>query len=325
MKRNNELTVVNSDNGTHGSINPDNYDNLNFNEMTNYWKEVYSKQSNENKLPLSESVARYDQLMEKHEEWKRSRINLEFEVEKFIYNQISKHTKSSYKKHIQDFIKYCKEKGLNPLKISVDDVDDYMYSLREEYASRSIRFKIASLSSFYNHLHLHHYDVIKINPFQGHKLPVIQDKYKKDYPTKKDFIALCEEFTRIDRPDYVCIVKLLYKYGWRRGILEPMELHEDGSWESVSKGKIKKSKENLTKTEYKQIIKYGILDLKPEYISSKIKNTTIKLFKEGKISCSFSAHDLRRSRMLEEFKDCGPAVKQLLEKTSKFHKDPGTF
>lgn len=173
------------------------------------------------------------------------------------------------------------------------------------------------MKSFFGFLIIRHYEVISVNVFRNLKLPKIIDKHKKDKVTKKNVDTLVKYFKNINRPDYVCIVELLYKYGWRIGIFENVELNKD-SWTSVSKTDVKKGR--VTSKEMKQIFGSGALSLKIKTIYAKIWEVTHRSCRDGKISCLFFCHDLRTAIMWEDTKDV--EAEKFLKVSIKFHKNP---
>jgi integrase len=253
-------------------------------------------------------------------DYRVSKIKLENEITVFLSMQNSEDTKKSYLKSINDFQDYCNQNKLSFIKVSVSEVDSYINYLNSIYSSRSVRLRVASISSFFKFLFARHHETIKINPWYGRKLPKVQDKYKKDFVMKNDFEVFCNELKRLERFDILCCCELLFKYGWRIGIFENMELYEDCSWKSTGKGEIKKGR--ITKTELKQISNSNLFCLNFKTVSSKIKKITEKLYKQEKISCCFSAHDLRRTRILNDLKEVGGD--KYLKVSKKYHKSPST-
>jgi site-specific recombinase XerC len=315
----NELTVIDdTGNVISGTIPKDTDPNSSMNER---YKTI-SGYFVENPEKLEQQVLLNKLARIRGQDYEISLINFEVEIDNFISLQTSDQTKRVYKISIYKFREFCKEHDLHPLKVSVKNVDDYMFSLMKKgLSSRSVRLYIASLSSFYEFLHLRYFEVIKINPFLKRKLPKIKDKFQKDFVKKEDFKVLCSELKRIKRPDILCCIELLYKYGWRIGIFKNFVVNDDLTWESISKGEYKKGK--ITKSEYNKIINSGLLKIKSwKTISSKIKKFTIRLKNNGKISCSFSVHDLRRARILEDLKN--ENAENFIKVSRKYHKSINT-
>ena len=319
MKNKKELTVVNSDNGTYGIINPDNYSQ---NELTDIVYKDISGYLEIDRIKRAKITAEERYRKDVYEEDLRSRINLEEEIEGFLSSQLSEFTEKSYKSNITKFLKYCNENGLNPLKISVKNTRDYLRYLRDmNYSSRSIRTMYNSISSFYGKLHKNYFEVIKINPFLDNKLPKIMDKFEKDFITENDYKVLCEEITQKNKPEYLCCIKFLWKTGYRVGVFRKMKIYDSLKYKSESKGKEEKG--ILSKTEYKDFIKYNVQSINSAVFSSFIKKTTNKLKKDNKISCSFSVHDIRRAVIKREILKC-KTIDQLIKTSRRFHKDLGT-
>jgi hypothetical protein len=316
MNKNNELTVVNSDNGIYGIINnPDNYsqnelNQIAYNQMSGYLENDRIKKA----IVAGEERLRKDV----HEEDLRLMINFEEEFEDFLSSQISEYTEKSYRVNITKFLKYCEENNLDPLKITVKNTREYLLYLREKYVSRSIRTIYNSVSSFYGKLHRDHFDVIKINPFLKNKLPKIIDKFEKDYITDRDYNVFFEELKQRGKPEYLCCIKFLWRTGKRVGIFRKMKIHENLTWNSESKGKEEKG--ILTKTEYNDFIKYKVQSIDSAIFSSFVKKITNKLKKENKISCNFSVHDIRRAVMKRMILNC-KTIQELIMVSREFHKD----
>jgi len=249
-----------------------------------------------------------------------SEINLEEDVKEFLKRYNSRDTIKNYLAGINKFQGYCNERGLIFVKVDIKNAQDYANELKSKYASRTVQIHISSLKSFFNFLSIRHYEIIPVNVFKDVKLDKIEDRFKKDKVTKHDVEVLKKYFKKINRLDYICVVELLYKYGWRVGIFENFKLDNDGSWESVSKTDRKKGK--VTKKEMKQMLESGVLRLKIKSISAKIWAVTKRLSRDGKISCSFSCHDLRAARMWEDTKDV--EAEKFLKVSRKYHKNPVT-
>ena len=340
-KKNGELTVVNQNavvvNGNGdmvaGFYNGD-YQEL-LKEIENQYINISGNLgllSPEQKQQIIDNVAGNKLARNINQDYNLSPINLDTEIEKFIDMQVSEVTQYAYRSYIKLFQEYCDNNRLDFLKVTHDNIKGYLsFFKRNKYASRTVRVRIAGLSSFFKQLNLNYPDTIKVNPFLGHKLPKVEDRFPKDYVTKNDFKVLCADLKRIKRYDLICIVELLYKYGWRIGIYNKMKINEDRSWQSVSKGDIKKGK--LTKTELEKmidsgvfILNDGVLKLQKEYtmktVGSKIKEITGRLYRDKKVTCAFSAHDLRRARIIELSKKYG--ADKFLKVSAMFHKSVAT-
>ena len=242
-----------------------------------------------------------------------SKIDLDADVEKFINLQNSVSTQKSYLKSINDFQDFCLRKNYDFVRVSIDECREYLEELNSSVAPRTARVRIAGVKSFFDVL-VHKYDVIKINPFYKLKLPKIVDKFELDYPTEKDVKVLKEELKRIGRNDLICSVDLLYKYGWRIGLINQIDINKNGSFCGESKGRTIKGK--LTKIEMKWIFDNKILSLKSAVVSTIIHRITKRLFRDGKVSCNFSCHDLRRARITIDVNSC-KNVRELMSVSRK--------
>ena len=251
-------------------------------------------------------------------DYKFSKIDIEKDVEEFLKMQNSISTRKSYLKSIFDFRSFCLRQNYDFVKTDIHIAREYLEELNSEFSSRTVRTKIAGVKSFFNCLLHKHYGVINVNPFSTLKLPPIVDKFELDYPKLKDVEVLKKDLQRIGRKDVCCLVELLYKYGWRVGILNNFQLGQDGRFVGISKGKVVKGK--LTKNETKQIFDNDVLKLKSGTISSMIFRITKRLFKSGKVSCEFSCHDLRRARITVDVNSCNN-ISELMKVSKKYHKE----
>jgi hypothetical protein len=283
---------------------------------------IQSNLDNENMSHTITNEVVKDIIVDKvKQNYRMSKINMNFEISEFLKIQNSDKTRNVYEYTLSEFIKYCNKNGIDILKIDVSKVDSYLNYLNTGYSPRSVRLKITTLSSFFKFLICRSPESFKINPFYGRKLPKIIGYYKKDYITENDFSELKKELKRIGRKDILCLLKLLNKYGWRIGIFENMKIiYENCEWESISKGDTKKGR--LLKSEIKEICETGLLELRVCTMKNIIKKYTNKLYKEGKISCNFSVHDIRRKCILDEIKENNG--EGFLRVSKKFHKNPNT-
>ena len=281
---------------------------------------IYQNQQSAKQVKKQIAIKRYFEKVDIDNRYAQLNKKLEERIGTFIDTQRSELTKKRYRAYIKAFQKYCIEKGIDFVQAGVDKANEYLIYLNKKYASRTVRLHIATLSSFWGYFQKCEPDLIKVNAFLRMKIPAIRDKFDKDFPTEKDVKALCRRLKQINRPDIICIVELLYKYGWRIGIFKEMKIEADGRWKSESKGKEMKGK--FIKREYESIISNKVLKLNMNIVSSQITRMTKRLFRDGKISCSFSAHDLRRARMLIEAEEID--IKPLMEFSKKYHKDVST-
>ena len=254
-------------------------------------------------------------------DYKFSKIDIDAEIEKFIKSQNSEYIKKRYLSSIKDFKSFCESRGYDFLKVTAIQTCGYKEYLCEMYAGRTVRVKIAGVSSFFKSLLYSYGDIILSNPFSLVKLPPIADKFELDYPGLNDVEVLKKDLHRIGRKDVCCLVELLYKYGWRVGILNNFQLGQDGRFVGISKGKAVKGK--LTKSETKHIFDNKVLELKSGTVSSMIHRITDRLFKSGKVSCGFSCHDLRRARITVDVNSCNN-ISELIKVSRKYHKDLST-
>jgi hypothetical protein len=220
-------------------------------------------------------------------------INAMRELQDFLHlTSLSETTKNNYTIWLNNFIAWCNSKNIDCRKITRMQAENYLYFLVnvKNYSPNSARSMILSVSSFYTFLSYRFPDIIK-NVFYKLNLPTIIPVRKRDFVTDNDLIELRKEFKRIHRNDIVCFLDLIKKYGFRVGIFENMKIDLTGHWTSVSKEKVMNGK--FTESEVKKINDTDLLKVRKSTLENIIVKYTKKLFGNGKISCSFSVHDVR--------------------------------
>jgi len=245
-----------------------------------------------------------------------SKIDLNKEVKDFLNQNDSISTRQVYFNGINNYLKFCNNDSKEYLKTNSKKVQSYIQYLSAIVSPATVHIYIKGNSSFFQYLHREYYDTIRVNPFSKQRVPKLIGKYKKDFLKSGDFKTFCEYLKEINRLDYLTLVKFLYKTGHRIGIINKMKIQKDGKWTSISKGKPYKGK--LTKTENTNFTKYNIIKKNTKSASSMIIKYTTRLFNNGKISCNFSLHDLRRDCILRTMKK-GKSAEQFIKDSKKFH------
>jgi site-specific recombinase XerD len=247
-------------------------------------------------------------------------INSMRELQDFLHlTSLSETTKNNYTKWLNTFIAWCNSKDIDCRKITRMQAENYLYFLVnvKNYSPNSARSMILSVSSFYTFLSYRFPDIIK-NVFYKLHLPTIIPVRKRDFVTDNDLIELRKEFKRLGRNDIVCFLDLIKKYGFRVGIFENMKIDLNGHWISVSKEKVMNGK--FTESEVKKINKTDLLKVRKSTLENIIVKYTKKLFGNGKISCSFSVHDIRHwyiTKMANETK----SITEFAKFSKTLHKD----
>lgn len=219
-------------------------------------------------------------------------VNLYKELNDFLQQQNSEITAGNYSRWINDFFEYCKNKKIEPLRITPKNAEKYIQYLKDKnYSPNTIRSYIMSVASFYEYLIRHNENLFSFNMFHKLKLPNLIKKRRIDIVTENDIEVLRAEFKRIKRKDFVCLIDICAKYAVRVGAFKEIEWDKNGNWHTVSKGSPLQGK--FTKKELTQIENSGILKLSHSTLTNTFLKYTKKLYEDGKISCPFSVHDLR--------------------------------
>jgi hypothetical protein len=93
-----------------------------------------------------------------------SDIDISTELYDFILCQSSTVTKNNYKLWITEFLLWCKNEGINCLKITRKEIESYLIYLNNKFSSNSVRSKIMGVCSFYKFLMFRYTKVFLVNP-----------------------------------------------------------------------------------------------------------------------------------------------------------------
>jgi len=140
----------------------------------------------------------------------------------------SAHTITAYRKDIQDFGKYCKEKYQlqNPTKVNYAMVRDFVVMLSQRgLAMRSINRKCVALNSFYTYLLS--IDEIKSHPLERHKAI----KAKKSFIVPFGIDEVEKVLTGVDMTTFsglrdAVAIELLYTTGMRQSELIGLKISD---------------------------------------------------------------------------------------------------
>jgi site-specific recombinase XerD len=311
MENENELAVANAQmDGLHSNMN----------DMVSGYVWQLEEALPYNQETFAKAVASKIIVEEVEHNFKVSSINIREEVELFLQSpRLSTTTKSNYSRWLENYLSWCAVRNIDCRKITRIEAESYLYSLDCKYSPASTRCMILSVSSFYTFLSFRYLNVVN-NPFYKLNLPKLKEP-KHDVVTFEDLKTLRKYFMEIKRKDFVCVIELLEKYGFRVGIFETMTIDRNGNWTAVSKEQRKSGK--FTKGETKTLLESGLLKLRKCTIANKIRKVTTMLYKDGKISCPFSVHDIRHYRITDDLNNIKNG-EDLYAVSKKYHKNIST-
>jgi len=230
-----------------------------------------------------------------------AQINLSGEINLFIKQAgqtSSLSTKAVYREAIAILTRWARKNKIDILLMNYAQADDFIYSLSG--APKSIRLKVAAISSFYSFLERRH-SAIK-NPIRGTRARP-QDKTVKDLeiPTDEEIPIILDSL-----PDYEKLAVYIMAYrGLRVGALNRLKIWGNG-YQTVSKGKeiFGEFSDDIL-----SMIKNSPLNNKAPFgdysvnaLKVRIIRATKKLYNAGKINAPYSAHDFRHYYAVSEYK-----------------------
>jgi site-specific recombinase XerD len=232
---------------------------------------------------------------------KLSDIDIDFELQTFYENcsrTNSKYTKALYMNNIREFQNYY---GRNIIYANHIIAQQFLQSLiNKQLAARTIRVKIASLSSFFTFL-AHRYDCIK-NIFFNLKLPKLIDKRELNVCTKNDINVLIKHMKQNGQNERALLIELMRDYGMRSGAFKNMRINNKKHFVTITKGrefrgvfneKTIKKIENVMCVKLTNRFMNVFANINERTLQRYVTDFTRKLYKENKISCQFSCHDIR--------------------------------
>jgi len=206
-------------------------------------------------------------------------------------------TKAVYREAIANLLRWARKNKIDILLMSYAQADDFIYSLTG--APKTIRLKVAAISSFYSFLERRH-SAVK-NPIRGTKARP-QDKTVKptEIPTNEELRIIIDSL-----PDYEKLAVSVMAYrGLRIGALNKLKIWGNG-YSTFSKGKEIYGEFSddiislLKKSPFNNKTPFG--DYSTGALKVRIIRATKKLHKEGKINAPYSAHDFRHYFAVSEY------------------------
>jgi len=240
-------------------------------------------------------------------EVKKSTLDIGALKDKWISIFNSKITRLNYKHNVDEFLVWLGERSIIDLKAI--DADDYLQFLKNSKLSAgTIRFRIASSSSFCNYLK--RVDVIQNNYFlKINGLPRVRQKQKNipsdveieviEQELKKEFNAQGRGAIGKKRSARIMIVafSLIKNHAFRIGALETLEINNKNQFIADSKGSVVKGildNECLSLIKEQELItKKPFHNIQTITLKKQFERYFTRLHRDGKIQHIYSPHDLR--------------------------------
>jgi site-specific recombinase XerD len=230
-------------------------------------------------------------------------IDYSAEKETFLTNAgktQSRHTQTAYRIALSRLDAWASRQKIKPLELSPSQADDFIYSLRGERASSSIRLDISAASSFYTWLERRHSGIK--NPFRGTKARPAKKAVKKiEIPTAPEVEEMIGELPA----DLAAAIAVMAHRGLRAGALQTLAVSGD-RFTAHSKGKDIAGE--LPSAALEKIKKAG-LPLRgpftgelPNTLEKRLARAIEKLYKSGEIKAAYSAHDFRHFYAISEYR-----------------------
>ena len=230
-------------------------------------------------------------------------IDYGIEKETFLNNAGrtgSIHTRAGYRAALDRLDTWTARQKINPLELAPAQADDFIYSLRANRSTASVRLDTAAVSSFFTWLERRHAGIK--NPFRGTKARPAEKAVKKiEAPDTQDVETIIKEI-----PVYEAAAVAVMAYrGLRAGALPTLSI-SGAKFTGYSKGK---PIQGTLPPEALEAIKAAALPLRGPFagqvtntLEKRIARTIEKLYKDGKVKSPYSCHDLRHFYAITEYR-----------------------
>jgi len=229
-------------------------------------------------------------------------INYQKEKKTFLDNAgktKSPHTRIAYQSALNRLETWVSTKGINILELRPSQADDFIYFLRNDRKSASVRLDTAAASSFFTWLHRRHNAVE--NPFRGTKARPVKEAVREiEIPTAQEVETIINELPS----DLSAAVAVMAYRGFRAGIFPTLKI-TGNKFTGQSKGKYVSGALSL---EILNAIKKAGLPLRKPFdgikantLEKRIARAIVKLYETGKVQAKYSCHDFRHFFAVAEY------------------------
>lgn len=239
-----------------------------------------------------------------------ARINFDIEVETFLGDQKSVHTRRTYAMALKAFAEWLSHQNLEIADLTPARADDFIRHQRTLGKDEdTVRLRVAVMSSFFTFLERRYVEIR--NPFRGTKARPKSTWSTAVIPTTEEIATI------IDRADPVTkvAVMIMVETGLRVGGLAELRIKPDGTFYAITKGKRFEGFEPMSDSIVSAIKAAGLSTFRPfnpddrkgrggsatsvakvtVAISAKILRLCASLKESGEISAAFSPHDFRHA------------------------------
>ena len=230
-------------------------------------------------------------------------INIKAEKNKFLNSAgrtQSIHTKTAYKASLNRLSSWADRQKINILEITPALADDFIYSLRGERSSASVRLDISAASSFFSWLERRHVEVK--NPFRGTKARPVKKAVKAIItPSETEVTLMLKELPK----DLAAAVSIMAFRGLRAGTLPTLSI-SGGRFSGHSKGKDitgilpEKALKALRKASLP--LRGPFAGILPNTLEKNIARAIENIYDAGKLQAKYSAHDFRHFFAIQEYR-----------------------
>ena len=212
----------------------------------------------------------------------------------------STHTQTAYQAALGRLDAWAERQKVNPLELTPSQADDFIYALRGERSTASIRLDVSAASSFFTWLERRHAEIK--NPFRGTKArPPKKAVREIAIPTAGEVEIMVKELPS----DLAAAVSIMAYRGLRAGALPTLSIAGD-RFSGHSKGKDLSGRLPAPALD---AVKAALLPLRGPFagelantLEKRLARAIEKLHKAGKLKAGYSAHDFRHFFAVQEYR-----------------------
>lgn len=143
-----------------------------------------------------------------------------------LERNLSRNTALSYCGDLKHFLDYCDKKKFDPLKVSVNILQDYLWDEKKKGLKTSSLFrKTEAIKAFYKFLALE--NILKKNPLQSFKAPKLEKRLPKSLSIEETEKLLSHEISdNYQNIRTIAVLELLYASGIRISELASIKIED---------------------------------------------------------------------------------------------------
>jgi site-specific recombinase XerD len=224
------------------------------------------------------------------------------EVDAWLSSLSSPHTRKTYRRNIDLFFDYCKQRDTLPLFIGIKQVREFITHLRSiGKTTPSIRGAVAANARMFDTIFENH-DIERRNPFSGKDLLPKKERLKQlNVPSETEVEKLIAAAKKQKDKTVFVTLSLVTKFGLRVGAFENAELRGN-KLTTTTKGKPFHVVFDQTDIDLWNLAKPALNTFTAKNLDDRVSRFLLRAYKLGIVNERFSVHKFRHFFACETYK-----------------------